>query len=328
VRIDGLDNIEIPSSVTMTPSVEENFTFESFREKVASYLVGIGFSEIMTNSITNHVYFDETELRESVKMLNSLSAELNIMRPHMLETGLESVAYNLNRKNIDLKFFDFGKTYSSSGPRQYDEAEHLCLYITGDIQESGWRNTAKKTDLYFLKGILNAVLSVLGITANGFEPSTHRKLSPCVRIGAGGKIVGQFGAVQNFVLRRFDIKQPVFFADFDWQALMTQAEGTEIKIEEIAKFPVVYRDLAVVVPLQTKYAEAESAIQKLKLKYLQNVRLFDVFESDKLGKEKKSMAMSLTFLNKEKTLTDAEVDEMMKQIMKVLEKEVQAEVRK
>jgi phenylalanyl-tRNA synthetase beta chain len=117
VRIDGLDNIEIPSSITMTPSVEENYAEGVFREKVSGYLTGLGFNEIMTNSITNEAYFDEIELTGSVKMLNSLSAELNIMRPSMLETGLQSIAHNLNRKNNDLKFFDFGKTYKTSGTR-------------------------------------------------------------------------------------------------------------------------------------------------------------------------------------------------------------------
>src|SRR5678809_282236 len=132
VRIDGLDNIEIPSSITMTPSVEEDYAGGIFREKVSSYLAGLGFNEIMTNSITNEAYFDEVELTGSVKMLNSLSADLNIMRPSMLETGLESIAHNLNRKNNDLKFFDFGKTYKTSGAGKFHETEHLCLYITGN----------------------------------------------------------------------------------------------------------------------------------------------------------------------------------------------------
>ena len=292
VRIDGLDNIEIPASITMTPSVEENYAAEIFREKAANYLVGFGFNEIMTNSITNKVYFDEIELQESVRMLNSLSTELNIMRPSMLETGLESIAYNLNRKNNDLKLFDFGKTYSTTGSGKYHETEHLCLYITGNVQEDNWRKKSSKTDLYFLKGVVMALTKLLGIQADSFGAFTHKKLYPALQIKINGSVVIQFGAVHTSLLSRFDIKQPVFFADFKWNAMITQAENSEIKIEEIPKFPVVFRDLALVVPNQLKYEEAEKTIRKLKLKQLQNIQLFDVFESDKLGKGKKSMAIS------------------------------------
>src|SRR5690606_6975023 len=163
LRIDGLDNIEIPDAITITPSVDENVGQEAYREKVANYLVGLGFFEIMTNSITNSAFFDEEELKTTVKMLNSLSAELNIMRPSMLETGLQSIAHNLNRKNNDLKFFEFGRTYSTSGPGSYEEAEHLCLYATGDEIETGWRKKARPFDFYMLKGIVAKLLQLLGI---------------------------------------------------------------------------------------------------------------------------------------------------------------------
>jgi phenylalanyl-tRNA synthetase beta chain len=328
VRIDGLDNIEIPASITMTPSVEENHIAEAFREKLANYLVGLGFNEIMTNSITNKVYFDEIELQESVKMLNSLSAELNMMRPSMLETGLESIAYNLNRKNNNLKFFDFGKTYRTTGSGKYHETEHLCLYMTGNVQEDSWRNKSGTSDFYFLKGTVAALLKLLGFEAGSFESLTHKKLTPALQFRINGSVAVQSGAVHTSLLNRFDIKQPVFFADLNWNALIVQAENSEIKIEEIPKFPVVYRDLAIIVPNQLKYEEAEQTVRKLKLKQLQNIQLFDVFESDKLGEGKKSMAISFTFLDKEKTLTDKEIDGMMNTIMIALEKELHAEIRK
>jgi len=328
IRIDGLDNIEIPSSITMTPSVQENYAAEAHREKTAGYLVGLGFNEIMTNSITNEVYFDEVELQEAVRMLNSLSAGLNIMRPSMLETGLESIAYNLNRKNNDLKFFDFGKTYSTSGSGKYSETEHLCLYITGNVHEDNWRNKKGKTDFYFLKGVVTALLKLLGVQADNFEAFTHKKLSSALQVRINGSVMIQLGAVNNSLLNQFDIKQAVFFADINWDALRLQAENNEIKIEEIAKFPSVYRDLAIIVPGQLKYEEAEKVVHRLKLGYLQDIRLFDVFESKKLGEGKKSMAISFTFLDKEKTLTDKEIDEMMNKIMEAMEKELSAEIRR
>jgi len=210
----------------------------------------------------------------------------------MLETGLESIAYNLNRKNNDLKFFDFGKTYSTTGSGKYHETEHLCLYITGNVQEDSWRNKSRKTDLYFLKGMVMALMKLLGMQADSFGAFTHKKLYPALQIRINGSVLIQLGAANTSLLSRFDIKQPVFFADFNWNALIAQAENSEIKIEEVPKFPVVFRDLALVVPNQLKYEEAEKTIRKLKLKQLQNIQLFDVFESDKLGEGKKSMAIS------------------------------------
>lgn len=328
VRIDGLDNIEIPSSITMTPSVEEDHTGSIFREKVSSYLIGLGFNEIMTNSITNEAYFDETELTGSVKMLNSLSAELNIMRPSMLETGLESIAHNLNRKNNDLKFFDFGKTYKTSGPGKFHETEHLCLYITGNANETSWRQKTTKSDFYFLKGVLASVLKLLGLQAEDFENFTNKKLHSALETRINGSVLSQFGEVDQSVLNRFDIRQPVFFADIDWDTALAKAKFSTIKVDDIPKFPAVYRDLAIVVPSQLKYEEAKRSVEKLRINQLQDVRLFDVFESEKLGRGKKSMAMSFTFLDKEKTLTDKEIDGMMNKIMLALEKDLSAEVRK
>jgi len=328
VRIDGLDSIEIPGPITMTPAVEENYAGDALREKTANYLVGLGFSEIMTNSITNDVYFDEIELAESVRMLNSLSAELNIMRPSMLETGLESIAYNLNRKNNDLKFFDFGKTYSTSGSGKYYETEHLCLYVTGNIQQDGWRHKASKADIYFLKGVITAILKLLGVEPDSLEVFSHKKLSAAIQIRINGSVMIQLGEVSHSLLNRFEIKQPLFYADINWNALQVQAEHREIRIEEIPRFPVVYRDLAIIVPSELKYETAETAVQKLKLNNLQGMRLFDVFESEKLGEGKKSMAISFTFLDKEKTLTDQETDAMMNNIMTALEKDLGAEIRR
>jgi phenylalanyl-tRNA synthetase beta chain len=328
VRIDGLDNIEIPTSITMTPSVEENYAEGIFREKVSGYLTGLGFNEIMTNSITNESYFDEIELTGSVKMLNSLSAELNIMRPSMLETGLESIAHNLNRKNNDLKFFDFGKTYKTSGSGKFHETEHLCLYITGNAYETSWRNKTVKSDFYFLKGVITSLLKLLGLQPDNFEDFTNKKLHSALEVRSNGSLISQFGEVDQSVLNRFNIKQPVFFADIDWNGALTQAKFVAIKVEDISKFPVVHRDIAIVVPSRLKYGEVKRSVQELRINQLQDLRLFDVFESEKLGSEKKSMAISLTFLDKEKTLTDKEIDGMMSKIITTLEKDLNAEIRK
>lgn len=328
LRIDGLDNVDIPHAITITPAIEEDYAPWAYKEKIAGYLVGLGFHEIMTNSITNSAFFSEGELENAVKMLNSLSAELNIMRPSMLETGLRSVAHNLNRKNNDLRFFEFGKTYSTSGSGQYTETEHLCLYTTGKTQEDSWRIKAANTDFYVLKGIAARILQLLGVTIDSFEVWQHPKYESGLQGLLNGKPVVQVGAVAKATLLQFEIKQPVYFADFDWQTLSAAAAAQKPAFTEIPRFPAVQRDLAVVVPVQLAYEELEKTVKKIRLSNLTDIQLFDIFESDKLGADKKSMAVSFTFLDTEKTLTDKEIDSWMNKIMSTLEKELSAEIRK
>ena len=328
LRIDGLDNVTIPDAITITPSVEDNYALEVYKEKTANYLVGLGFYEIMTNSITNSAYFSEEELGTSVKMLNNLSADLNILRPSMLETGLESIAHNLNRRNNDLRFFEFGKTYATTGSAQYTEPGHLCLYITGKNLEEGWRNKPTAADFYTLKGIVAKILQLLGVTVDSFETLEHPKFENGLKGTIKEEIVLQTGIVNKKTLARFDIKQPVFFADLNWDLLSKIAAANKPAFNPIPKFPAVQRDLALIVPNQLAYEEVEKIVRKMSLKKLQGIKLFDIFESEKLGAGKKSMAVNFTFLDEEKTLTDQEIDGWMNKIMSTLEKDLQAEIRK
>ncbi|MGZ8516364.1 MAG: phenylalanine--tRNA ligase subunit beta-related protein, partial [Chitinophagaceae bacterium] len=328
LRIDGLDNVAIPESITITPSVEENYAKEVYREKIANYLVGRGFYEIMTNSITNSAYFTSEELASSVKMLNNLSAELNILRPSMLETGLEAIAHNLNRKNNDLCFFEFGKTYTSTGSAQYKEPEHLCLYITGKTVEEGWKIKPIASDFYLLKGIVTKILQSLGISIDSFESLPAAKFENCLEGKIKGEAVLQIAVVDKEILNQFDIKQPVFFADLNWDTLSKLAARSKPAFNQVPKYPAVQRDLAMIVSSQLPYEEVEKAVQKIKINKLQGIKLFDIFKSEKLGIGKKSLAVNFTFVDEEKTLTDSEIDGWMNKIMSALEKDLQAEIRK
>jgi phenylalanyl-tRNA synthetase beta chain len=328
LRIDGLDNVVIPESITISPAVEKNYLSETYREKVAGYLVGLGFSEIMTNSITNSAYFSEEELKTTVKMLNNLSAELNVLRPSMLETGLESIAYNLNRKNNNLRFFEFGKTYSTQGPGKYSETEHLCLYLTGITFEDSWRSKGQKADFYLLKGIAANLLQLLNVSIGDFKTLQASKFENGLEGRNGRNSAVQLGVVAKKILSRFDIKQPVLFAQFDWEMLISQNYADKTVFREIPKFPSVQRDLAIVVPRQLPYETVELAVKKIKLDKLRDIRLFDIFESEKIGMDKKSLAINFTFFDEEKTLTDKEIDSFMDRIINTFEKDLQADVRK
>lgn len=329
MRIDGLDNVEIPHAITISPSVETDRNKHIYREKTANYLVGAGFNEIFTNSITNAAYFDENELSTAVKLLNNLSADHNIMRPSMLQTGLEAIAHNLNRKNNDLRFFEFGKTYSTSGPGKYSEHEHVCLYITGQVQEDAWKGKGTAADIFYLKGIMARILQLTGISKATFAPLTDGgNLVNALQVTINKDVIARLGQVKPQELKRFDIKQPVYYAELDFELLLKYISANSIKAKELPRQLPVRRDLAMVVPKSLPFADVESTVKKVKLDKLQSIQLFDIFESEKLGADKKSLAVSFTFLDEEKTPTDKDIDGMMNKIMNALETTLQAEIRK
>lgn len=328
MRIDGLDNIEIPSSITISPSIEQFGYKHIWKEKTANYLSGLGFNEIFTNSITNAAYFDEADLVQAVKLLNNLSADHNIMRPFMLETGLEAVSYNLNRKNNDIRFYEFGKTYSTSGSGKYEETDHLCLYMTGNISAGSWKSKGVAGDLYYLKGVINSLQQLMGLSGTEWKTTTQPKLSNALQLSKGNTVLVTIAEVSQSELKRFDIKQTVYYADIDWENVLSIVKSNTLKFRELPKQLPVYRDLAMIVPSGLAFAEVENTVKKLRLDKLQEVKLFDIFESEKLGKDKKSLAVNFTFLDPEKTLTDKEIDSMMNKLMSSLEKDLQAEIRK
>ena len=328
LRIDGLDNIAIPTAITITPSVEENYLGHTLKEKLANYFVGLGFHEMMTNSITNAAYITDEEKHRMVTMMNSLSAELNILRPSLLETSLEVVARNLNHKNSDLKLFEFGKGYFTSGPGRYHELEQVCLVVSGNVNGQNWKGEAKSSDFFYVKGIISAALQLLGINTVSIETLDVPKLQDHIIYKANAELVAGAGEVNQKVLSQFGIKQPVFFAAINWEAVLNLALKQSLAIKGLPRFPSVMRDISMVVPKQLAYTEVENSVNKLKLAKLQEVKLFDIFESEKLGTDKKSIAVSFTFQDEEKTLTDKEIDGWMNKIMATLEGELNAEIRK
>lgn len=326
VRIDGLDAIVIPTAITISPAVEKDNSSEALKEKFANFLTGLGFSEILTNSITNSAYASESEQQTAVKLLNNLSRELDMLRPNLLYTGLEVIQFNHNRKATDLKLFEWGKSYSTEGVGHYSETPHFCLYITGRLPQS-WRAKGEAADFFYIKGIAEALLKLAGLTATfkqGAEP--HFESGGVLEIG--GKKVAAVGQVNADLCKTFEVKGPVFVADFDWDAIMKNAAALKIRYRGLSKYPAVERDLALVVSGETPYEAIDGELKKLRLPTLRDVKLFDVFESEKLGAGKKSMAINLTFLDNEKTLTDSEIDGWMKKIMTALERNLNAEIRR
>ena len=328
MRIDGLDNIDIPATIKMSPSPETGAFEAGIREKISGWLVGTGFAEIFTNSITNSKYFDQETLSTSVRIINSLSEDLDIMRPSMIPPALECISYNINRKNTDLLFFEFGSTYSSTEKGKYQETKSLALYFTGHKSPSGWNLRAEKTDIFFAKGVCSALCTLAGLPPLQFVPTSNAFLTEAIGAKSNGIHLTEIGSIKKSLLESFSIKQPVYFLSINWQLLVALAGKNPIQFEEIPKFPHVQRDLSIVVDKSVTYGAVESLLQGLQISKMKEFKLFDVFESERLGADKKSMAISFTFSDKEKTLTDQETDTMMHRIITSIEKGTQAEIRK
>jgi phenylalanyl-tRNA synthetase beta chain len=323
LRIDGLDNIAIPSTITMSPSIDPLEQKEKFKEKIANYLVGRGFTEILTNSITNSKYFSEEVLKHAVTMLNNLSADLDVMRPSMLETGLETVAYNLNRRNNLISFFEIGKVYSKTEAGKYQEGEQLAIYISGKQFDDAWRQKGMVQDFFVAKGLAQSLIELLGIQKVEFQVHGNT-----VQLSHKQQILGSIQVVSNKQLQSFDIKQSVVYLVFNMETLLNVYQSKKVVYQEVSKYPSVERDLALVIPQSTKYDAIEACIKEVKLNALSTTRVFDVFESDKLGHQKKSVAINFVFNATDKTLTDTEIDGMMKKLIGQFEKNIQAEIRK
>ena len=327
MRIDGLDSIEIPETIKMAPAIDSGLPNALQKEKIASWLIGNGFHEIFTNSITNSKYFKPETLASTVKIMNSLSEDLDVMRPEMLPTGLEAIAYNINRKNNNLLFFEFGKTYFDING-SYKEKENLALYFTGNTSAVNWNSPAKKADIYFAKGALQTIFSITGLENVSFKTLEDDHFDEYITATVNGSDIAFAGKVKRSELETFSIKQPVYFGCIDWANLLSLTAERQISFEPIARFPQVQRDLSMLIDKNISYGEIENLVKSLQIKRLKNIQLFDVFENEKLGENKKSLAINFTFLDKEKTMTDNEIEAMMNKIISNLENKLNTVIRR
>ncbi len=320
LRIDGLNNVPIPSRLNISLQRRPAPTARKWKEKMAVYLTGAGLQEIVTNSITNSKYYPEHP--QLVHMINNLSSELDVMRPHMLESGLEVVAYNANRKSQDLRLYEFGNIYLQESVGKYRQSAKLAIWITGNSTAQNWQQPTKKADIYNAKGIVAALLTVCGIKK--YQESVTEQGMEWKR---GKDVLASVTKIDAAKLKSFDIKQEVFYAEIDIENWVNAAEGTIIKYQELPKYPAMKRDLALVVDKAVPYAKVAGIAQTQKWEALKSYDLFDVFENEKIGADKKSLALSFTFQLNDRTLTDEEVDGMMKQLIAAYQKDLQAVIR-
>ncbi|MFE3871591.1 phenylalanine--tRNA ligase subunit beta [Flavobacterium sp. ZS1P70] len=328
LRVYGYNNINFSKKLNATVSNSPRNEDYKIQNTIATQLNSQGFNEMMANSLTTASYVELSEVlnaAHNVTMLNPLSNDLATMRQSLLFSGLEAISYNINRKNADLKLFEFGKTYHNL-PSGYEERKHLTLFLSGNRNQESWTNAQKPSDFFLFKGYANAILSRLGIQKTQNLPVTSDVFSEGIAIGFGQEIIVELGVVKKSILKNFGIKQEIFFADFNW-ALILKLISTKIKYTEIPKYPEVRRDLALLIDQNVTYDSIYSVARQTEKTLLKDINLFDVYEGKNLPEGKKSYALSFTIQDNSKTLTDAQIDKIMKKLQNNFETELGASLR-
>ena len=329
LRVYGYNNIQIKNKLNSSISNSSRITNHKIENVVAEQLVGHGFFEIMTNSLTskNYIQFgNSSDENEFVKILNPLSSDLAILKNNMLFSGLESIKYNLNRQQNRLKLFEFGKTYhQTNGERK--EINNLALFITGNIDSLNWKSSKAKTDFFFTKGIVNSILNKLGIIKYKETISKNNIFEYGQNLLIKEKSLVEYGLINSDIIKYFSIDQNIFYINFNWNLITNLIKDKNIKYKQIPKFPEVKRDFALLVDNNISFESISKIAKKTDQKFLKNIVLFDVYNGENLPKGKKSYAVSFTLQDETKTLTEKEIDKIMSRLENSFKDELGAELR-
>lgn len=342
LRIYGYNNIEIPttlkSSLTTKSDVDKS---QKLQNIISEQLVGCGFNEILNNSLTAAAYYEGLEsmpASQSVYLMNPLSNDLNIMRQSLLFGGLESIQHNANRKNADLKFFEFGNCYFYNAEREneekvlsaYKEEYHLALWVTGNRVSNSWIHADEKSTIYELKAYVLNIFNRLGLNYGTvvFGNLQNDVFANAITVHTrGGKLLATMGIVIKKIQKRFDLDNEVYFAEINWNELMKAIRNSKVGFKELTKFPAVKRDLALLIDKNIQFAEIEKIAYETERKLLKSVELFDVYEGKNLEAGKKSYAVSFMLQDESATLNDKQIDKIMQKLIANLENKLQAKLR-
>jgi len=328
LRIYGYNSFTLPKAVKSNLQFSAAVNVQKLENTVADMLSGAGLNEVWTNSVTQSKFEQSEELKQQqVKLLNSQTAELDSLRTSLLYSGLEVIAYNQNRKNADLRFYEFGKTYHKTESK-YSEQRHLALWLTGKTTDDNWLGKGGKYSFYHLKTLVNHILQRLGYSSLTYTVFEEQPYTFGLQITNEEVVVGRLGSIDKTILRSFDIKNEVYYADLNWDYLLDKSQFVKISFKELPKFPSVRRDLAMMVPADLRFESIEQIAHAESKKLLQEVSLFDVYTGDKIEQGKKSYAVSFIFQHPDKTLTDQEVEKVMNRLMSKYETDLGAVIRK
>jgi len=329
LRIYGYNNIKIPSKLNATIANAARTEEHNVQNTIANQLTALGFNEMMANSLTTPSYIalsEQLKEEQNVLILNPLSTDLMAMRQSLLFSALEAVSFNINRKRADLKFFEFGKSYHKF-EEKYLENKHLTLTVTGNRTPESWIKQTEKTDFFLFKGYVLSVFNRLGldkkVTALPFENDIF---SEGLALAIGKERLVEFGTIKKSILKHFDIKQEVLFADFNWD-LLQKYVSNKIKLVALPKYPEVRRDFALLIDEAVTFEQLYQIAKQTEKSVLKDVQLFDVYNGTNLPEGKKSYAVSFILQDDSKTLTDSQIDKIMSKLKQQFETQLGASLR-
>ena len=328
LRVYGYNNISTSPKLNTSISFSNKLNADKLQNLISDQLVSQGFYEMMANSLTKPEYeqlSEKLKKEHNVEILNPLSNDLSVLRQSLLFSGLEAVAYNLNRKNNSLKLFEFGNSYHKfeSG---YTEDKHLTLTVSGNRTKENWSTAHKNVDFFYLKGVIEALLVRFGISVKS-SPTNDDIFSEGVSLKLGKTKLVDFGVVKQSILREFGIKQEVLFADFNWQRVMEAFSNKSVQVKELSKFHAVKRDLSLLLDSSVSFNELYATAFQVERQLLKSVDLFDVYQGNNLPEGKKSYAISFQLQDEDKTLNDKQIDKVMLKLQNAFEGEFKAELR-
>ncbi|MCL5244729.1 phenylalanine--tRNA ligase subunit beta [Cellulophaga sp. 20_2_10] len=329
LRVYGYNNINFTTKLNASIATTSRFEDHKLQNVIGNQLASQGFYEIMANSLTTIEYNKHSEAikdENSVAMLNPLSSDLSVLRQSMLFSGLEAISHNINRKRLNLKFFEFGKTYHNFSDKRI-ENKHLSLFLTGKQEEDNWYGAQNKSDFFFLKSSIETVLSKLGINKTSSTPVENDVYQEGLSLKGNKLSLVEFGVIKPTITNAFDIKQEVLFADFNWDNIIKLAAQNAVVFKEISKYPVVKRDFALLLDTKVSFKDLYDIAFETEKKFLKEVNLFDVYTGDKLPEGKKSYAVSFTLADDKDTLKDKQIDKIMSKLRNNYENKLGAELR-
>lgn len=343
MRIYGYNNIHIGTTVNSCLSYGKKPDPRKLKNAVSDYLTDNGFSEIMNNSLTKSEYYDENPdfpADRCIPIINPLSKELNVMRQTLLYSGLECIARNINYKIHDQKLYEFGRSYVKTDEaanqelpvtKRFNETEHVSIFLTGNMTPESWKMKPAEADFFYLKAYVMDILHRMRVNMGRVEmvPTQYKFFAEGLDIVLkdSKKLLGTIGRIGRETLKRMDIKQPVYYADLNWTLLLKGYPTKEVQYQEVAKFPEVRRDLALILKKDVTFAAIEQAAMQCEKKLLKRVSLFDVYEGKGIADGFKSYAVSFILQDKDKTLNDKQIESTMAKIQKTLETQLGAKVR-
>lgn len=339
LRIYGYNNVEISSHVNSTLSYPEKPEREKVVNIISDLLTANGFAEIMCNSLNPSAWYEQNsdfDRDKLVLLANPLSSDLNAMRQSLLYGGLSSVIWNINRQNFDLRFYEFGHCYFFEKSQQplpvaadYTEKEALDLFITGNANKAGWNSKTNPTDFFNIKSAVEMVLSRLGIKPDSLKKGECDKTyyAESLTYQFKNDIVAEAGRISKKFLTQFDINQDVYWGHIEWDIVLKMIKSHAISFHELPKYPSVRRDLALLLDRGIKFSQIREIALQTERNLLHDINLFDVYESDSLGSNKKSYAVSFILRDEMKTLTDKNIDKVMNNLIRAFEKELNAHIR-